>query len=277
MDMVITVMDMEKDIMDINKSNMKIKTYVINLKDSVDRRETVLAELAKYPLLNVELVEAVDGRKMKPEERKSYFDIDKFVNRYHFNPKAGEIGCTLSHRICYRKLLESDEEFALIVEDDVNFLYPEDIDATLIEILNKHKDDKPYFITLGMHYLYYPKKYCKLSKYTLYKIHVAYGTFAYLINRKATERLLSVSLPFTVADDYPFIRKCGILVEGIYPTFTAGASTQETIPTEIQQESIQYTNAIKSYIIFWRKVFCYKFLSIQDILAKRSFIRGINE
>lgn len=277
MDMVITVMDMEKDIMDINKTNMKIKTYVINLKDSVDRRETVVAELAKYPLLNVELVEAVDGRKMKPEERKSCFDIDKFVNRNHCNPKGGEIGCTLSHRICYRKLLESDEEFALIVEDDVNFLYPEDIDATLIEILNKHKDDKPYFITLGMHYLYYPKKYRKLSKYTLYKIHVAYGTCAYLINRKAAERLLSVSLPFTVADDYPFIRKCGILVEGIYPTFTAGASTQEIIPTEIQQESVIYTKVVQSYIRFFYQVIYYKILRIMGRLSKRSFMRGINE
>lgn len=34
----------------------------------MDRREAVLAELAKYPFLDVELVEAVDGRKIKLED-----------------------------------------------------------------------------------------------------------------------------------------------------------------------------------------------------------------
>ena len=111
--------DMVKVIMVINESNMKIKTYVINLKDSVDRRKAILAETAKYPFMDVELVEAVDGRKLKQEEIKACFDLKKFVNHYYRTPKGGEIGCTLSHRICYRKLLESEEEFALVLEDDV--------------------------------------------------------------------------------------------------------------------------------------------------------------
>lgn len=277
MDMVITVTDMVKNIMNINKLNMKIKTYVINLKDSVHRRETVLAELAKYPFLDVELVEAVDGRKSKPEDMKSCFDSDKFISKYLRTPKGGEIGCTLSHMNCYRKLLKTDEEFALILEDDVRFLYPEDMKTTLNDIINEYKEDEPFFITLGMHYLYYPKKYRKLNKYTLYKIHLAYGTWAYLINRKAAKRLLSFPLPFTVADDYPFIRRCGIIVEGIYPTFAAGASTQEIIPTEIQQDSVISIKVVQSYIRFWYKKIYYKILRIIGRLSKRSSIRGINE
>lgn len=256
---------------------MRIKTYVINLKDSVDRREAILAEVTKHPLMDVELVEAFDGRKLNQEEIKACFNVKKFTNRYYRNPKGGEIGCTLSHRICYQKLLESKEEFALILEDDVNFVYPEDIETTLKDILEEYRDNKPYFITLAMHFLYYPKKCRKLGRYTFYKIYDAYGTCAYLINRKAAERLLSVSFPFIVADDFLFIRKKGILVEGIYPTFMVGASTKEIIPTEIQQGAMIYKIPVSKYIGIYYRIICCKILLILGRLSKRSFILGINQ
>lgn len=257
---------------------MKIKTYIINLKDSVIRRDAVLAEMVKYPFMDVELVEAVDGRKMKPEDVGVCFDVKKFINRYYKTPKKGEIGCTLSHRECYRKLLESNDEFALILEDDVIFVYPEDVEIILKGILNDYKDDKPYFITFAMHFLYYPKKYQKRGKYTFYRIYNAYGTCAYLINRKAAECLLSVALPFTLADDYLFIRQRGILVEGIYPTFAVGASTKELIQTEIQQESdTECKRTIFQYPgICFRKL-CREIMFVLGNLSIRHYQYGINE
>lgn len=278
MDTGIMVTDMEKVIMDINRSTMKIKTYVINLKDSVDRRVTVLAETAKYYFMDVELIEAVDGRKMKPEEIEACFNSKKFIDRSHRTPKGGEIGCTLSHRECYGKLLKSDEEFALILEDDVNFLYPEDVETTLKDILDEYKDDKPYFITLAMHFVYYPKKCQKLGKYTFYEIYNAYGTCAYLINRKAAECLFSVSRPFVVADDFLFIRQRGIRVKGIYPTFAVGASTQEIISTEIQQESVSQDKIpIFQYPSIYYEKCCRNILVKLGKLSYRHYQLGINE
>ncbi|WP_455637998.1 glycosyltransferase family 25 protein [Parabacteroides sp.] len=271
-------MDMAKVIMAINNSDMRIKTYIINLKDSTDRREAVLAETAGYPFMDVELVEAVDGRKMEPEEINACFDSKKFLNRYYRILKGGEVGCTLSHRVCYRKLLESDEEFALILEDDVNFIYPEDVEATLKDIVDNYSNSKPYFITLAMHCLYYPKKCRKLGKYTFYRIDEAYGTCAYLINRKAAERLLSVPLPFTVADDFPFIRQKGISVVGIYPTFAVGASTKEIIPTEIQEEPAVYSELkITHYIRIYYRLCCRRILLKLGKLSERRYHLGINE
>lgn len=278
MDTGIMVTDMVKVIMDINKSTMKIKTYVINLKDSVIRREAVLAETAKYPFMDVELLEAVDGRKMKPEEIETRFNSKKFIDRNHRSPKRGEIGCTLSHRECYRKLLESEEEFALILEDDVNFLYPEDVETTLADILNEYKDNNPYFITLAMHFVYYPKKCRKLGKYTFYEIYNAYGTCAYLINRRAAECLLSVSYPFITADDFLFIRQRGIRVKGIYPTFAVGASTRELISTEIQQESVNQDKRpiFQSLPAYYEKC-CRNMLVKFGKLSYRHYQLGINE
>lgn len=274
----IMAMDMAEIIMDIYKADMKIKTYVINLKDSVDRRDAVLAETARYLFMDVELIEAVDGRKLKPEEVEGCFDLQKFSSRYYRMPKEGEIGCTLSHRICYRKLLESEEQFALILEDDVNFIYPKDLETILYDILVGYKDNRPHFITLAMHFLYYPKKYRKLGKYTLYRLNDAHGTCAYLINRQAAEYLLSVSLPFMVADDFPFIRKRGIQIEGIYPTLAVGASTKEIIPTEIQKESKTHSKiSVFQYIEIYTRIICCKILIGLGRLSFRSYTFGINK
>lgn len=278
MDMGIMVTDMEKAIMDINRSTMKIKTYVINLKDSVDRRVAVLAETAKYSFMDVELVEAIDGRKLKPEEMKACFNTKKFINRYFRTPRGGEIGCTLSHRVCYRKLLESDEEFALILEDDVIFIYPEDVETTLKNILDVYKEDKPYFITLAYHFYYYSKKYRKLGNYTFYRIYDAYGTCAYLINRKAAKLMLSVAPPYIVADDYLFIRKRGILVDGVYPTLAVGASTKNMISTDIQQESVVSFKISHFRLLYnYYRIFCIKILSILKRMSVRHYRQGINE
>lgn len=268
--------DMVKVIMVINESNMKIKTYVINLKDSVDRRKAILAETAKYPFMDVELVEAVDGRKLKQEEIKACFDLKKFVNHYYRTPKGGEIGCTLSHRICYRKLLESEEEFALVLEDDVCFIYPEYVETILNDILNEYKDNKPYVITLGYHDLYYPKKYRTLGKFTFYKIYRAYGTCGYLVNRQAAKRLLS-DCSFIVADDFSFMREKGIQVEGIYLYFAADESTRGTIPSEIQQEKVTRKNFINRCISRCCRLISCRMLLKFGRLSKQHYSRGIDE
>ena len=273
----IMVADMEEIIMDINESNMKIKTFVINLKDSVERREAVLAETARYPFMDIELIEAVDGRKFTPEEIGECFDLKKFIDRYYRPAKGGEIGCTLSHRICYRKLLESEEEFVLILEDDVDFIHPEKLETILSDILDGCRDKKPHFITLAMHLLYYPEKCRKLNYYTLFRIYDAWGTCAYLINRQAAERLLSDAYPSIVADDFYFMRQRGIQVEGIYPNLAAGKSTRETVSTEIQDEQGIYKISTFKYIgLYCRIIYCQILLRLGK-LSKRPFTLGVND
>lgn len=47
---------------------MKIKTYIINLKESVERREQTLKEVSHYPFMDIEWVEAVNGRTLTEEQ-----------------------------------------------------------------------------------------------------------------------------------------------------------------------------------------------------------------
>lgn len=213
---------------------MTIKTYVINLKDSVDRRKNVLVELSKHPFMDYELVEAVDGRGMSQEDAGHLFDCKRFLWRYGREVMPGEVGCTLSHRECYRKLLSSKEEFALILEDDVRFLAEENRVEDLIATISGQMSGKPRVVTLTRHHFYYSRGERPVGgEYSLCRVREAWGTCAYLVNRKAAAVLLKIGKPWFVADDFLIMNKKGIKVEGIYPMLAIGASEMLEISSEV--------------------------------------------
>ncbi|AZA10433.1 glycosyltransferase family 25 protein [Corynebacterium gerontici] len=94
---------------------------IISLPQDHQRRDKAQAS-APYPL---EHLPAVRGADLSPGELAQLFDVPRATRRYGRAPKAGEIGCTLSHLQAYREFLartEDPQALALIVEDDVEFL-----------------------------------------------------------------------------------------------------------------------------------------------------------
>lgn len=254
---------------------MKIKTYVINLKESVDRKEKALAETQKYPCLDVEWVEAVNGKTLSPVGVREQFNVMEFIYRNQRTLKRGEIGCTLSHRECYRRLLESEEEYALILEDDVVFFVQERVEDMLQKITDLLKKTTPHLITLLTdHSVYYRKKQQQIDNYSICKLWSAWGTCAYLINRKAAKKLLSVSRPFIVADDFTYMKRQGILVEGIFPAFADGASSMGKVQTEIQSSDVDsvywsdipFQHRLKSN--YWVRLYCKLLLSVKVLSVR---------
>ena len=237
---------------------MKIKTYIINLKESVERREQTLKEVSHYPFMDIEWVEAVNGRTLTEEQVELLFDRKKFSYRYEYEPLPGEIGCTLSHRVCYRRLLCSDEEYALILEDDVLFQHSEDIPFVFDNIDKVMKFRKNCMLILVNHYFYLPKSFFMLGDYTFYRVLLGAGTCAYLINRGAARKLLSVSRASIVADDFKYMSIKGIYIMGIYPFLALGASSLNIIGSEIQVNKHAVWNIPFKYRIiklFWYKIY----------------------
>ena len=62
-------------------------------------------------------VPAVDGAEIAPDEAAIF--PNAYDARFPMGP--GEIGCLLSHRKCWKTLLEANDPYALIMEDDVIF------------------------------------------------------------------------------------------------------------------------------------------------------------
>lgn len=90
--------------------------YLVSLDEDTQRRKTLAKD---FPLFYPEIirVSAVDGRKLSA---KSFYN--KIINYYSTTKKLlspAELGCTMSHIKALKQFLDSGNEYALILEDDV--------------------------------------------------------------------------------------------------------------------------------------------------------------
>lgn len=95
--------------------------FVINLDSSTERMDLISKRLNELKI-PFERVPAVNGRALSDKLISQItYPNNHFDSRVRF-PRTltkGEVGCFLSHRKCWEKLLESNEEWALIMEDDI--------------------------------------------------------------------------------------------------------------------------------------------------------------
>lgn len=196
----------------------KIKTYVINLPKDVARRQNMEEETGKLPCLDIEWVQAVYGKELSEEEIESRFDRKKYQKAYHRLLFPGEIGCTLSHYECYKRMIKSGVHTALILEDDVSFIE----DSFLVDLLQKCVDfierKEPLVLLLWGSFSYTKDKISFYDRYTLYRDYSASSTIAYFVNASAANIILKTDRPFQVADDWFFYRCQGIHVMSLYPS-----------------------------------------------------------
>ncbi|MDY6459038.1 glycosyltransferase family 25 protein [Acinetobacter faecalis] len=99
---------------------MKLGVYLINLDSSTERLAQASAELKKHNI-EFERISAVDGRKLDVKTYAGYNSIRS--NAYTGRDLIGaEIGCYLSHKKALETFAQSENEFALILEDDLSLV-----------------------------------------------------------------------------------------------------------------------------------------------------------
>lgn len=94
---------------------------LINLRASTDRLKRINSQLTALDI-NYERIEGIDGRALSNDiKEKITFPYNHLESKIRFTRELtdGEIGCFLSHRKCWEKLLQSNEKYALIMEDDI--------------------------------------------------------------------------------------------------------------------------------------------------------------
>lgn len=111
-------------------SKYSYTTYLINLDRSTDRLELMKNEFNKCNL-TFERISAIDAKNLSGDE----YLID---NKYDRDLLPGEIGCYLSHVSTFKKFLSTDNEFALIIEDDA--ILPENFKISIEEAMNQYVD-----------------------------------------------------------------------------------------------------------------------------------------
>jgi glycosyl transferase, family 25 len=93
------------------------KAYLINLDRSEDRLERIKGE-AEHAGVELVRVPGVDGRNVSAPER-VLLDEPGFLRDHGKRPLPGEYGCYASHLKALETFLEGEDEFGLILEDDV--------------------------------------------------------------------------------------------------------------------------------------------------------------
>lgn len=109
---------------------MFTKIFYINLDRRPERNEHVKKELSKIGWKgSVERISAVDGRHINEATMHQFFTTqaieqantkyDKFIPGYYMT--KGGMGCALSHRSIYLKVMQEHHDCVLVIEDDVVF------------------------------------------------------------------------------------------------------------------------------------------------------------
>lgn len=94
-----------------------MKCYLINLDRSTDRLAYMAAQLSRVGLEYLR-VPAVDGRSLTPSELRALVTIN---DRWKAPLTPSEVGCFLSHRRCLEEIAKSSDQYAMVVEDDIEF------------------------------------------------------------------------------------------------------------------------------------------------------------
>lgn len=125
--------------------SVNIIFYVINLDGSDERFNTISKALSKQQVKFIR-IPAFDGRKADPINFSEY-DESKTLAYMGRKLSGGEIGCYFSHIKCAKTFLDSDADYAVVLEDDVE--PTENLLANIKQLILGLENQSWYLINIG--------------------------------------------------------------------------------------------------------------------------------
>lgn len=244
-----------------------MQTLVINLPQETARKQHIQQILKTHESFSASFIDAVYGKDLSDKDIEHNFDIKLSYRRYGRFLNRGEIGCTLSHYKCYKELLQSDSNYALILEDDITILH----ELSIVNKITQYIDVKePVILFLSGDYWYYKRKHID-KDYDLAYVYDAVGSYAYLINKSAAQLILKKNAKAAcTADNWSLYRDQGVKLKAIYPYLidanidTFESTIEQTVFGEIRKnmplyyQINAYWNAFVKKTLLWRGRFVSK-------------------
>ncbi|MEY2751993.1 MAG: hypothetical protein RLZZ550_1964 [Verrucomicrobiota bacterium] len=188
--------------------------YVINLDRDTERMASIHENLARLGLA-YERLPAVMGKDVPDWEKQ--VDLPTYAWRNRLDaPRAGEVGCYLSHLKAMETFLRTDAPWCVILEDDVEVL------PACAEVLRSlaEKDDWDLVKLFNFH-AGLPVRKRLLARGHRLVAHLTRTTSsaAYVVNRRAAATLLKSMRPITEQVDHALDRpwETGLRTRGIRP------------------------------------------------------------
>ncbi len=167
-----------------------MKSFIIHLQGDTRRQPNVARLLADLP--DAEVTAAVAGQDAVAAGLARTRAGDLHVPHYPFALTPGEVGCFLSHRACWRRIVDEGLEYALIVEDDLaidRVIWPQALGLiaahagpdSYIRIPAKDRERPAHVVTQGV-----------TARLFLPRV-IGLQTVAQVVGRNAAARLLAKS------------------------------------------------------------------------------------
>lgn len=220
-----------------------MRIFVVNMKTSVKRRKMMEQQLNKLGL-PFEVFEAVQGNSLSEQEIMSYYDSDFYASRPgYFTP--GMAGCTISHYLLYKKIVEEKIETSLILEDDMEL--GNDLPVLLAKLASEIKSDEVIMLFYQSYFpitLSHSSAIPLNSKFNLYQVTATRGlrsTGGYIIHYEAAKSMLDQLVPFCAfPDDWKSFYDRKILngIRLVYPFLMENTYEPTTISPNIKGGSL---------------------------------------
>lgn len=225
---------------------MKCDFYIISL-------EYPIQKLKYLKFFNIEpkVIKGINGSEL--------------LNR-SFIPNSA-FGCALSHQLAWKTFLQSNEEYAVIFEDDVilenNFI-------KTVEVIIDKKYDMDIILLGDLRYINNLTKIDDL----LGVYNLSLGTHAYLINRKGAKNLLEqtkniwthIDLHIQILHYLGKIKKASLMNRIAFQTSTCGSSSSQTKNTPLllnklykkieldKMVSLEYVMSVNFFKVYNRNI-----------------------
>lgn len=223
--------------------------------------------------------QCVDAKKLDEKTISAHYDKGHYSFNARFFPgvlsgkgmSLEEIACFLSHRKCWEQIINANSDYAAVFEDDVVFSekvgmflcdtswIPSDADIIKLEVLTRK-------IVTG----FFPKKVIHdKAVFRLYSSSL--GTSAYIISKKAAQKLLQMSERFFVPVDH-------FMFSTFFPFFSELICYQIVPAVCIQDSELRENKAVHKSTMhtdkerFSRRI---RRLASFGITVKRELIRAI--
>ena len=182
-----------------SKYKYGVKKYLINLERRTDRLKKLNTHEFSTIMTGVAVYKAIDGRTFNFESIKSLFDTSNYsksiknpYNNHQYSP--GVLGCALSHYLLWQKALEAQEDYTLILEDDITLCskFIHKFNAVMDDLQNLEWD--VVFLGFTDYKNVNDKKITdRLIKFSPDKRLNGGGTFGYVITKMGAKKLLEIA------------------------------------------------------------------------------------
>jgi GR25 family glycosyltransferase involved in LPS biosynthesis len=191
----------------------------MNPDKNFERRVALTELLGKTPF-QFEFMSINDDIELTPAAISKNHDSKKSINALGRDLSRGELASTLNHLLCFKKFLNSDDDIAIILEDDADFIVDEfnRVINLITKIIDENKP-KVYLLTPVISYL--NNNSIELNEdYKVVKVIQSWDSSGYIINREAAQKMISAnSKSWFVADDWVrYKRHANIDIFSVIPT-----------------------------------------------------------